>query len=345
MNSSFQRIVLIGPCPKPLGGVSVHILRLAKLICQDFRISFIDESKEIKPEYYNIYSYNCLKYLLRIVNADIVHIHSGNSLIRNFHIVVSKVFFKKIVVTLHSFTRKKTFSVFIDKLFLKLANKVIVVNKEIEKIVGQQPKVVVQFAFLPPEIATEPEVSDHVLSFINKSKAKGKKIIVGNAWRLDLYKNQDLYGLDMCIQLAKDLVDNKMNVTFVFVVASLDKHQDAFIKYQKEIKDLNLHDSFLLINEELSFSKLITHSDVVIRPTNTDGDALTIREALYFNKPVIASDVIHRPQNTVLFKTRDNTDLLAKTLEVLSNPDKYKSNLEQIDYKSIYLNIYKECAE
>jgi hypothetical protein len=84
------------------------------------------------------------------------------------------------------------------------------------------------------------------------------------------------------------------------------------------IKKLNLNECFLLLNENLSFVRLIEQADIVLRPTNTDGDALTIREALYLNKTVIASDVVKRPSGTILFKSRDTNDLEIKIMENIS---------------------------
>ena len=36
-------------------------------------------------------------------------------------------------------------------------------------------------------------------------------------------------------------------------------------------------------------------TDVLLKPTNTDGDAISVREALYLGVPVVASDVVERP--------------------------------------------------
>ena len=92
----------------------------------------------------------------------------------------------------------------------------------------------------------------------------------------------------------------------------------------------------------MSFVRLINHSDIVLRTTNTDGDALTIREALYFGKTVIASDVIGRPSGTKLFKNRD-VDSLIEAISTLSanNDPKMKEHVSSMDdYRNLYLNIY-----
>jgi hypothetical protein len=106
-----------------------------------------------------------------------------------------------------------------------------------------------------------------------------------------------------------------------------------------------MQDYFLLLNQEISFVNLIAASDIVVRPTNTDGDALTIREGLFLGKTVIASDVVTRPEGTVLFTTRNNEDLKNKITsainEVKLNTKNQTSNLISED-KNYYTNLFNE---
>jgi hypothetical protein len=340
-----KKLLIIGPIPKPYGGVSIHINRLNELVKSDYTVNFIDESKNIKQNYFNIYSLNFLGYIKRLYDADIIHIHSGSSITRITHIIFSKILLKKIVVTVHSFGRKNKIAVGIDRFFINLADKIIVVNDLIKEILGGDPKIVVQYAFIPPNIDEESNLSISLSDFIRIRKAEGKKILIANAWRLDVFKNEDLYGLDMCINLMYDLINANKNVVFIFVVSSLDKYSEKFLSYQSRIKELNLQDFFILINESLSFSKLITFSDIVLRPTNTDGDALTIREAIFFNKTVIASNIVPRPKGTLLFNNRDRVSLFNQVDLALRNIDVIKNVYEEFDFRTAYLNIYKSCVE
>ena len=63
----------------------------------------------------------------------------------------------------------------------------------------------------------------------------------------------------------------------------------------------------------------LARSSVLLRPTNTDGDAVSVREALWLGVPVIASDVVERPAGTELFRTRDAESLWQATLRVCSD--------------------------
>lgn len=107
------------------------------------------------------------------------------------------------------------------------------------------------------------------------------------------------------------------------------------------IEKLDLQENFLLLNENLSFVRLIEQADIVLRPTNTDGDALTVREALYLGKPIIASDIVNRPLGTILFKSRDIDALEIILKETIERGWEGSSFLVK-EEESIYKDFYKE---
>ena len=111
--------------------------------------------------------------------------------------------------------------------------------------------------------------------------------------------------------------------------------------YLKSIKEWALDDYILLTCTSLSFARLIAQSDIVLRPTCTDGDALTIREALDLNKPVVASDVVGRPAGTILFKNRDLSDLCDRVVSLIRRMNQMRnSTIQDNNYMIIYKNIY-----
>lgn len=345
-------ILLTGPVPPPAGGISIHIQRLSHLLEDEFTIDWIDESRQKKAGIYNMHSMNPIRYFGKISKADILFIHSGNKLFKKIHIIAGKLCCKKVIITLHGYgnRRKQPFR-FIDSMIFRMADKIILVNEGIKnKVPLPEQKCIVKHAFLPPVMKHEPALPASILSFTVKEKAVGRVLICANASRLDMHNNQDLYGLDMTIEVAKNLLAKSLPVSFVFTVSSLESGADVFNKGLSKIKEYGITDHFLLISEKLSFVRLIENADIVIRPTNTDGDALTVREAIYFGKTTIASDVVSRPEGTVLFKTRNNEDLEQK-LEteinrVLSaNHPLGNAVTPQEDYKSFYSGLMNSVAE
>ncbi len=342
-NLKKNKILLVGPLPPPIGGVSIHLKRLSFLLENEFEIDYIDESHRIKEKYFNVRSLRFFQYFKKIAWSDLIYIHSGGKILKFFHIVIGKIFFKKIIITIHSypFTSTPGFK-FLDKFFFNLSNLIIVVNQDIlDQLELSSKKCIVQPAFIPPDMEEEISLPASVSDWIDERKDNGKSIICANAWQLKTFKDQDLYGLDMCIEVAEQIIGQGYKISFIFIVSSLEKYREKYLYYQSIIKKNNLSEDFLLLNQNLSFVKLIEKSDIVLRPTNTDGDALTVREALFLGKPVIASNIVSRPRGTILFKTRDVVDLKNKLIETINNQPNTNLNSEYQEFKE-YQNFYSD---
>ena len=332
-----KKILLIGPFPEPKGGVSIHLERLVKLLEKDYEISCIDESPIIKKNIFNIRSYNIFKYFKFIVNTNIIHIHTTIQVLRLFHVIVGFLFLKKVIITIHSLSvvRDKK-DMLILKFTLLFAKKIIVVSEEIKQKIKINRAIVLP-AFLPPIILNEDNLPEEINLLIEKNK--NNKIIVSNAYKLNIHKGQDLYGLDLILDVAKYAKKNKDKIKIIFIITTLEVNMDLYEKYIKIIDNEELDDYISIFTYPISFVKLIQKSDIVIRATNTDGDALTIREALFLNKSIIASDVVKRPEGTILFKNRDSVDLYYKIIGAI-NKNEFNITHSNINYLNLYNKIY-----
>ncbi|MDN3723104.1 hypothetical protein QRD02_01815 [Aequorivita sp. SDUM287046] len=337
-----KNILVIGPY-SAIGGVSIHIKRLAALLSEKHTFTFIDESPRTNTEtnVFNLRSKNLAEYFRLLKAADIVHIHTGILWLLYIHVFLAFVFRKKIIVTIHSLSNlNKKMSILIAQLFLSLASKTIIVSEEISNKFKLKNKIVLP-AFIPPDISQEADLPPAILNILEKNR--NKKIIVNNAFKLVLFKQQDLYGLDLLIDVARMIKGNNKNYKIIFVIASMDEKLNLYDHYARVIREENLEEVISLIPYSISFVKLMLESDLVVRATNTDGDAITVREALYLNRPIIASDVTFRPEGTILFANRDSKDLYLKINEVLNEPTKEpKSFLNNpvSNYLDKYENIY-----
>jgi len=342
-----KSILIFGPFPPPAGGVSVHIARLNLLIKDDFKIDFIDEACIVKKNIFSIRSNNPIIYIKKIIAADVLFIQTGGSFLRKFHILVGTIFLKKIILTIHGYSKVNNFMLLkLDSFFFNLCTKIILVNPYIsKKLTLSKNKCIIKHAFIPPMMINEPSLPQFLIKWFVHSKKSGNTIFCANASRLNILNNEDLYGLDMCIELAKLLLSNSFPVSFIFIVSSLENCQNRFNTYKKLIVDLGLQDIFLLINGVFSFVRVIENSDIVLRPTNADGDAVTIREAIFLNKPVLASDVIDRPEGTLLFKNRDINDFYNQTVLLLNNKSFFDNSSslpienDSNNYRKYYSNL------
>lgn len=337
-----KKILLIGPYPPPYGGVSVHIKRLRSLMSGLFDIDVIDETRIKKDGVFNLRSLNIFRYLQKVFAADIVHIHSGKFIFRLLHFFTAALFFKKKVITIHGYEPGRGDKIrTLDKIILNNCNRIIFVSKELAAAFGSK-KYFIKEAFLPPDISDEPEIPAGVAGWIEKKKQIGYMICVANAWRLDRHNNEDLYGLDLCILAAKKLKELNTQTAFIFIVCD-STGVISIEKYKQQVKDFELEEYFLLVESPLSFIKLITRTDVVLRPTNTDGDALTVREGLFFGKTVIASDVTFRPANTKLFRNRDSDSLAQAIAETTGHKQKNPGPVSDVtESVTSYLQFYND---
>jgi glycosyltransferase involved in cell wall biosynthesis len=333
-----RKILLIGPCPPPYGGVSIHIKRLKPLLANRFDVDLIDEARVKKDNIFNIRSLKIGLYLRKMLSADIVHIHSGLLSLRLVHYLTAGVFFKKRIITIHGYEPGRgLLERMLDKLMLIFCSKTIFVSAEIAERFNVK-RFMVKDAFLPPNVNEEEAIPDLVREWISDRHAKGFKICSANAWRLDSHNNEDMYGLDLCIMAAEEIKRKNINVAFVFVVCE-DTGVIKLEKYRQLIKALALENNFLLYEAPLSFIRLIQETEIVLRPTNTDGDALTVREALYLGKMVIASDVVKRPEGTTLFKNRDAVSLANTIVEAIYTAKQSVEGVKNIDtYAEYYYN-------
>jgi len=336
-----NKVLMIGPY-SAVGGVSTHIKRLSEIIESDFDFSFIDESPLKKNcSVYNLRSLNLLKYFKLILNADLIHIHSGHWWLRILHIVFGNALRKKVVITFHAIANNTNFQVLTQRLFCNFTYKTIVVSDEVRQKLGFK-QALVMHAFLPPDMDNEKCLPDEIIRIIKENK--NKKILIANAFRLTLRNNHELYGVDLLIDISKKINEENFPAKIIFVIASISNESELLEKYLKEIKTHNLENVITLYTKAISFPRLITKCDLVVRPTLSDGDALTIREALFLNKSVIASNVVKRPKGTILFENRNSEDLFNKIKETLLNHkirDKHQlNNPSTEDLKSFYKSIY-----
>ncbi|MGN6196976.1 MAG: hypothetical protein ACTHOB_18690 [Ginsengibacter sp.] len=307
-----KKVVIIGPVAPPFGGVSVHILRLSQLLKSHFDFDFIDESRTKKSEYFNLRSFNLLKYFNKVKSADLLYINSGKTSLRIFHLLIGKLFAKKMILTIHSFPKTpESVKRPINRIY-NLADQIMIVNEQLKtNLILPENKHVVKEAFIPP-VENETELLPYISDWLHEKKDKGNTIICANASSLEMYNNEDVYGLDLCISVFDRLRKKNIGVSFIFVVSSIEKNDEKFFEYKNELSRLKLDNEFLLVHERLSFVRVIEMSDIVVRSTNTDGDALTVREGLFLKKPVLTSDVVKRPDGVILFKNRNIDDLELK---------------------------------
>jgi glycosyltransferase involved in cell wall biosynthesis len=181
--------------------------------------------------------------------------------------------------------------------------------------------------FIPPPVRQEEvgAVPPEVWRFIGSHDP----VITANASALTFYRGEDLYGLDLCVELCANLKSRFPRLGMVFSLPRVGD-EEYFREIGRRIAEKGLQDSFRFVTGPYPLYPILMQSRVFLRPTNTDGDANSLREALYFKVPSVASDVCPRPDGTILFKNRDIADLTSKVAGVLDNYEAHKRALDKI---------------
>ena len=350
------KVSLIGPYPPPYGGVSIHIQRLKEqLETRHIGCVVYDSSRVAKKEANVIVVGNILKWSLGqllLYRGDIIHSHGYSPVLQGILSLVAIIKRKRMVVTLHSFRYDIKNMGLLDRFAFWIARKAqsyfIAVGPEIkDKIISlgvRAENVEVIPSFIPPPVRERDiaEIPQEVWDFINSHRS----VISANASAIRFYNGQDLYGIDMCIDLCANLKQYYPKIGFVFCVPDIGDYE-YFSKMKQRIAEKGIEDNFWFQTKSCQLYPIIMKSDVFVRPTNTDGDAVSLREALYFKVPSIASNVVPRPEGTILFENRGIDDFTSKVRDVLDNYKEHKKRLEMItleDNAEKIINIYQKLA-
>ncbi len=345
--------------PPPYGGVSVHIERLAEYLnLQGHQCSVVDVLKkegDVKDYVLLMDRYRALSFLFRHPRC-IVHMHDFG-----FEDFGSKLY---ITLRLFGLLMKKHFFIlsFHDERFLERLNnyvetsrriiaahfnsyrKVIVDNPDCRELAACFIKNHDRIAVVPEFIAP-PVIPPIENTAVNRLRHEHRFLLTSNAWKICFHNRQDLYGIDMLIELMNRLVnEHSIDVALAFLLPQIEE-REYFEKLNRRISELGLTERFIFITEPLKVgASLWALGDIFVRATNTDGNSVGLMEALSLGIPVIASDCSPRPEGTVLFQTRNNNDLLEKTLSILDNIDNARKKVKALkipDAGKAILDIYR----
>ena len=282
------KVALIGVYPPPYGGISVHIQRLlAGCLNNDIRCVVFDSGRHVKKVKYvfNLSRFwNWLRFLAS--RQDIVHVHTSsiNWIIPVIFFYLARIKGAGFVLSYHSLRNSESdFGVLglkMMKTMLKSVSHCIAISSEIkEKLVsmGARPeKLTIIPAYLPPVIREEEiaEIPPDVWDFI----AGHTPLISANAFAIIKYNGEDLYGIDMCIELCAALKSIYPKVGLVFCLPSVGD-DDYFNELKRRISVKGIVDNFLFQTKPCQFYPVLMKSDIFVRPTNTDstGYAVALR--------------------------------------------------------------------
>ena len=319
-----ERLVIIGSVPPPFGGVSIHLERYIELNKDSYHIKLIQYTKLS-----DISRFLALLWIIFYPLKLKFYINHINKLV--FLALLIRPFKKETEFYDHNYRYIESLNAFERLIFYRFIQKqkvIYIVNENIIQYYADygldiKKKAVLRKPFLPPILKDEEKIRKSYPVIISQIIHTKSPILTANAFRFEQYRNIDLYGIDLCIEITRKLKNTYPRIGFIFFVSLAEG--DYYNELMNRVKKYKLEKNFFFITGNYQFWPILKNADIFIRPTYTDGDAISVHEALFFNKTVIASNLENRPNNIILFENRNSNDLELKVITALRklniNPD------------------------
>lgn len=314
-----NKVALIGVYPPPIGGISIHIKRLSDYLDQNGVSYTIYDNTAGNKDKDVVYTASIEKWSMKYfftAKEKIIHCHFLRWQVR-FFLALLKLRGKRVIFTFHSFRPEDSVGLFkrvLIKLTARLGDVFICVTNEIANDLVAlgipQRKIQVIPAFIAPiEIGQLPPTVEQLIE-------GATPLIVANGSIGVKYQGEELYGADLCIEMVRRLVPDFPHLKLIYCITfTTDSSYRADL--EQRVIDFGLEENMVFI-EAIDFNPLVKRADLMLRPTNSDGDAVSIRESLYFGTAVLASDCTERPDGVVTFRNRDVDDMVRKAREALN---------------------------
>jgi glycosyltransferase involved in cell wall biosynthesis len=332
---------ILGSYPPPYGGVTIHTRRLCTLL-EGRGIDYIVYNAASDTEngetvvsvfrtrylwmlWYALFGRNPTVYVMspRLMSWLLGAFMAG---IRG-----KKVFLRIQNSRLIDWCGKSAFRAFLAKFSLSQISEIIAVNREIHAQLvelGVNPQKAHVFpGFLPPVSSdlSQDTIFPEVWQFLETHGP----IISANG-KVSFYRGHDLYGLDLLLDLSIQLKPEYPDLGIIFCFSTYSPADEEYLeKLRSRAESHGVWENLFFNLQGGPFLPILKHSDLFVRPTNTDGDANSIREALYLGIPTVASDAVGRPEGVVLFESRNPNHFAQQVRKVLSE-DQGKENISGI---------------
>lgn len=327
-----KKLVLFGPYPPPLGGISVHISRIETFLRKEnidyeiFNHGYTENKKVIATK-------KSLLWYLRVLfikKRNTFHFHQFFFFHFIFYFIFSLLRREKIIVTIHS-ERILSYSKFKRAFVLFFISRIrrlnlISVSKNLKNYFDEKGiKSLFLPAYVPPIYVKEIKVNH------------SKKLILFSVWKFNEKLANEIYNVPLAFEY---LSQNKHKYKMLLMIGSKSDSDEKYL--HETISNYQIEkDVIIIFNQNLV--DYLNNCEFLIRPNLSDGYGVSIQEALDLGIPAIASDVCERPKGTLVFKNNDLEDLSSKIEHVEITPVKnILQKKENLNYHFQLIEIYKE---
>lgn len=355
-NITYKRVLIIGPCPPPLGGVSVHVKRvMQKLTTQNNTVYYINPEKLYPYNFLRLVPFNyCaqLWYLIKLsaviiyYRPEVIMYHSfclRNSIPELALLIKLKNIFSYTCTFIehdcrHMYQRsvkwKCWFNYYLTKLDLLICIGNTTHQSYHETGISMSLPTIIESAFLPPSLGEEKIICATYPKELFDFIAKHNPIIVINAFQLTLWQSNDLYGIDQSIEMLNNFKKTYPKIGLVVVLGSIGDQQYYHVLMQR-VQIYALQDAIFIMHGQKELWPLLKYATLFVRPTLSDSYGISIAEALYVGTPAVASDVCKRPVGTMLYRVGDVNDLIEKVKATLRQAQGERNEKIDTDLKPV----------
>lgn len=317
-----KNIVLIGPTPPPIGGVSIHVKRFSLLLkelgipCRTISTTSSESSDGVIAVGGNLVL-GLLRSLPQVRGAIVV-VHSSE-LYGTFVALLCKIFGGQVVQYFHNGRAIKRFEprVLLGSLWgwaLRRLDGVFVVNSDIRRDINVLSMTTSLVQKVNPYLPPHP--SELRLGPLSESFCSSR-IYIG--WcGIATGDRAEIYGFGFFLDLLIALVSSRPNVVGVIGVGGRVVRDS--LSDEVKAKFDSISSRLVFVPESVAFAAVMTKLHVFVRSTSSDGDAVSVREALSLGAHVLASNVVERPDGVVLYRFGDVDDGLSKLIGLVGKP-------------------------
>lgn len=353
-------IVVVGPYPPPLGGVSAHVARVVTLLERStgLKVGVLNHfGSDAAPVVIGALKRNPLRYFAegRRTRARLFHYHHSRRSVLIAFVLGQRRSDSRFVMTIHGLVAARRLNSRLPLVgrittwALDRFDRIVVVNPEIESELREHvrpERLLMLPAFVPPTEQEAREYGPEPRAFF----ASGKVMIV-SAYRVQpLSGGRELYGLDLAVDAFLRLAPAEPELKLAVLLArapSWPRERLFARRLRRRLQEAGFGSRVLWLTG-LPLVPALQHDVVLVRPTRHDGDAVSIREALAADVPVVASDVVGRPSGVVTFPSGSLGDLCAaiqSALVALGDPSSRgprRSAADRHGFAPELLALYRE---
>lgn len=305
-----KRILIIGPTPPPLGGVAVHVTRVASYLREQHNcVEIFHSEPRGRSALFRLYA-AYLQYRIKKYKPTDIHYHGtylpnsdreltllGNLQQRfNFELTIVEHDCR------HLYARSAAYIGWYRNFVRTHAVKLMLVgNTTMEcyaDLAISNEHAMQTHAFLPPSLQELPAALTAYPEQLWQHNIRSNPLLIMNAFACIPHGTSDLYGIHDAIVATLALRKQQPYIGLCIIFATVG---DASYLHRLYRLAQQAGGTIFFLIGNYPLWPLLYHADIFIRPTYSDGDSVSVREALWAGIPVIASNVCVRPEGVTTY--------------------------------------------